>query len=79
VHVVVTTVLLVVSLVLSGEAGGTAQGEEPELSWWARGPGAFALQLALILAIGLLLARRAGRGPLEALVTAVATRAAGRG
>lgn len=78
VHVVVTTALLVASLVLSGDAGGAGEGEEPELSWWARGPGAFALQLALIQAIGVLLARRNRRGPLETLVTAVATRAAGR-
>lgn len=77
-HVVVTTVLLIVSAVRSGGVGSSATTEDPAFAWWAQGPAAFALQLALVLTIGALLARRHRRGPLESLVTAAATRARGR-
>ncbi|PRI10983.1 heparan-alpha-glucosaminide N-acetyltransferase domain-containing protein [Leucobacter massiliensis] len=49
------------------------------LPWWAFGPDAFALQLAVAIAIGAVLSFTGRRGPLEALLSDTVALAVGRG
>lgn len=80
-HAVLMTAGMIALAVMSGRLGGgkgPAEGEELTGAQWATGLGAFAVQLAIVLALGAYLARSGRRGPLETVVGAVARRSAGR-
>ena len=50
-----------------------APGGEAGSAWWLTGPGAFALQLLMVAAVGSVLLRTGRRGPLEAGMSTLAT------
>ena len=67
-HIVVSGIIQGTFFRLAEQAGGLP---ETGIPWWVMGPGALALQLAGVLAIGAVLSITKRRGPLETLLSKI--------
>ena len=67
-HIVVSGIIQGTFFRSAEQAGGLP---ETGIPWWVMGPGALALQLAGVLAIGAVLSITKRRGPLETLLSKI--------
>lgn len=72
IHVLLTGVAMIAALIVAGA------GAFESAPWFIASPWILLLHLAVVVVVGLVLAARRSRGPLEALVSRIAGRAGGR-